>query len=69
MIRSLKGRSGAFTFIHQATMRQNSDFNMSIKVVPDSGTGQLVGLTGTLTLTIEGSKHSYKFDYTLPEAK
>ena len=69
MTGSLKGRRGAFTFIHQATMRQNSDFNMSIKVVPDSGTGQLVGLTGTLTIIIEGSKHSYKFDYTLPEAK
>ncbi len=64
---SLKGRSGTFTLIHQATMRQNADFNMSIKVVPDSGTGQLVGLAGTRTIIIEGGKHSYVFDYTLPD--
>jgi hypothetical protein len=63
---SLKGRRGTFVFVHQATMRQNADFHVSIKVVPDSGTGELVGLAGTLTLIIEGGKHSYVFDYTLP---
>jgi hypothetical protein len=69
MTGSLKGRAGTFTLIHQATMRQNADFNMSIKVVPDSGTGALTGLSGTLTIIIEGKNHSYQFDYTLPEAK
>jgi hypothetical protein len=69
MTGSLKGRSGSFTLIHQATMKQNADFNMSIKVVPDSGTGQLVGLSGTLTIIIEGKNHSYRFDYTLSEAR
>lgn len=66
---SIKGRSGTFTFLHNATMKQDGDFNMGIKVIPDSGTGQLVGLTGALTIIIEGGKHSYKFDYTLPEVK
>jgi hypothetical protein len=64
---SIKGRKGAFTLVHQATMRQNADFNMSIKVVPDSATGDLAGLAGNLLIIIEGGKHSYRFDYTLPE--
>ena len=40
---------------------------MSTTVVPESGTGQLAGLTGTMTIDIaSGGKHSYRFDYTLP---
>ena len=35
-------------------------------VVPDSGTDDLVGITGTLKIIIDGKKHSYEFDYTLP---
>jgi hypothetical protein len=37
-------------------------------VVPDSGTGQLVGITGKMTITITDGKHSYDFEYTLPKA-
>jgi hypothetical protein len=40
---------------------------LSVTVVPDSGTGQLVGLAGALTIKIDNGKHSYDFDYTLPE--
>lgn len=65
---SLKGRNGTFTLLHHATMKSEGDFKMNIVVIPDSGTGQLVGLAGTLTIIIEGGKHSYKFDYTLPTA-
>ena len=64
---SLKGRSGSFTLLHHATMKSEGEFKMNIVVVPDSGTGQLVGLAGTLTIIIEGGKHSYRFDYTLPD--
>ena len=39
-----------------------------IAVVPDSGTGQLVGLTGTMAIVIKDGKHSYEFDYMLPDA-
>jgi hypothetical protein len=39
---------------------------LSIMVVPDSGTDQLTGLVGRMTITIEGTKHSYDFEYTLP---
>jgi len=40
-----------------------------ITVVPDSGTGQLAGITGTFTVIIDDGKHSYEFEYSLPETK
>jgi hypothetical protein len=40
---------------------------LKIAVVPDSGTGQLTGLTGTMNIKIADGKHSYDFDYTLPD--
>jgi hypothetical protein len=66
MTGALKGRSGSFTLIHQSTMQKNANFDMNIKVVPDSGKGELAGITGTLKIIIGGGKHSYEFDYTLP---
>jgi hypothetical protein len=39
---------------------------LTITVVPDSGTGELAGLTGTMQIRIESGQHSYSFDYTLP---
>jgi hypothetical protein len=38
-------------------------------MVPDSGTGDLEGLTGTMSIEIVDGKHSYVFDYTLPATK
>jgi hypothetical protein len=64
---TLGGRSGSFVLLHQGTMKKGTaGFDLSIKVVPDSGTGQLTGLAGTMKIAIEGKKHSYVFDYTLP---
>ena len=40
---------------------------LSITVVPDSGTGQLKGLSGKMNIIIAEGKHSYDFEYTLPE--
>ncbi len=65
---TLKGRSGTFVLLHQGTMSRGGDYRMSIVVVPDSGTGQLTGLTGKMAIIITEGKHSYEFDYTLPEA-
>jgi hypothetical protein len=62
----LKGRSGSFTLLHQATMRRGGEFNMAIIVVPDSGTDELVGLCGRMSILITEGKHSYTLDYTLP---
>jgi hypothetical protein len=62
---TLKGRSGTFVFQHGGTLTRGTQ-QQSVTVVPDSGTGQLVGLAGKMTGTIADGKHSYEFDYTLP---
>jgi hypothetical protein len=62
---SLKGRSGSFVLQHSATMTRGEP-QLSITVVPDSGSGQLVGLTGKMNIIITAGKHSYEFDYSLP---
>lgn len=61
----LHGRSGTFLLQHSATMAHGSQ-QLSITVVPDSGTGELTGLAGKMNVIIAGSKHSYDFEYTLP---
>ena len=66
---TLKGRSGAFILHHTGLMTRGAP-QLSIEVVPDSGAGQLAGLTGKLTINIAADgKHSYDFEYTLPETK
>lgn len=64
---TLKGRSGSFLLQHSATMTKGEP-QLSITVVPDSGTGELAGLAGTFNIKIDAGKHSYEFDYSLPEA-
>jgi Protein of unknown function (DUF3224) len=64
---TLKGRSGTFVLQHSATMNRGVP-NLSVTVVPDSGTGQLTGLGGKMNINITDGKHSYDFEYTLPEA-
>ena len=64
---TLHGRTGTFVLQHNATMNRGVP-SLSITVVPDSGTGQLTGLTGTMNIVIADGKHSYDFSYTLPEA-
>jgi hypothetical protein len=63
---TLHGRSGGFTLQHSATMNRSAP-QLSITVVPDSGTDQLTGLQGTMNIVIDGGAHSYEFDYSLPE--
>jgi hypothetical protein len=63
---SLQGRTGSFSLQHSGTMDRGVP-QLSVTVVPDSGTGELAGLVGTMAILIEGGKHSYDFDYTLPE--
>jgi uncharacterized protein DUF3224 len=58
----LGGRSGSFVLQHTGTMRGTAP-DMSVAVVPDSGTGELTGISGTMTIIIAGGKHSYEFAY------
>jgi len=63
---ALDGRAGSFALLHQGTMRRGDDFQLRIVVVPDSGTADLAGIAGVMTIRIENGKHDYEFDYTLP---
>ena len=64
---TLRGRSGSFVLQHSGSSNRGAT-QLSITVVPDSGTGQLVGIAGKMTITITDGKHSYDFEYTLPKA-
>ncbi len=62
---TLHGRSGSFALHHTGVMNRGVP-ELTIMVVPDSGTGELTGITGKLNIRIEsGGKHFYDFDYEL----
>ena len=63
---NLEGRKGSFVLQHSGSMNRGVP-TLSIMVVPDSGTGELAGLTGTLSINIVDGKHFYDFIYSLPE--
>ncbi|MGO9303516.1 MAG: DUF3224 domain-containing protein [Candidatus Korobacteraceae bacterium] len=62
---TLDGRKGTFVLQHRATMARGVP-QLSVTVVPDSGTGDLAGLSGTMNIKIEAGKHFYEFEWTLP---
>ena len=67
VVGTLQGRDGSFSLQHSGTMDRGTP-SLVVTVVPDSGTGELVGLTGTMAIIVEGGKHTYEFEYTLPDA-
>ena len=62
---TLGGRTGTFALQHSSTMDKGSP-QQSVTVVPDSGTGGLEGLSGSMTIEITEEGHFYHFDYSLP---
>jgi hypothetical protein len=64
---TLHGRSGSFVLQHGGVMTRGSP-QLTILVVPDSATGELVGLTGRMAIVITDGHHSYDFQYSLPDA-
>ncbi|MFN7984159.1 MAG: DUF3224 domain-containing protein [Vicinamibacterales bacterium] len=62
---TLQGRAGSLVFQHTGTM-DNGSQQLSITVVPGSGTGELAGITGTFTISIVDRVHHYSFEYSLP---
>lgn len=60
---TLDGRSGTFALQHSGTMTRGEG-QLVITVVPDSGTGQLAGLAGKMSINIADGQHSYEFEYT-----
>jgi len=61
---TLDGRTGSFILQHNGTMSRGTQA-IIVKVIPDSGTEELMGLSGTMQIIIEGKKHSYVLDYSL----
>jgi hypothetical protein len=62
---TLEGHSGSFALQHMGTM-DHGKFELTVVVVPGSGTGELAGIDGKMAIIIASGKHSYKFEYTLP---
>jgi hypothetical protein len=61
---TLHGRRGSFVMQHGGTMNRGAQ-QLSITIVPDSGTGELTGITGVFRLDITGGQHLYEIEYTL----
>lgn len=65
---TLDGRQGSFALHHRGVMDRGRP-SLSVAVVPDSGTGELAGIAGDFRILLEGGRHAYEFEYTLPEAE
>lgn len=63
IIGTLGGKSGSFVLMHRGTMT-NAGQELSVIVAPESGTGELASIAGTLQIIIKDKKHFYEFDYT-----
>jgi hypothetical protein len=63
---TLHGRTGSFALQHSGVMTRGEP-QLTVTVVPDTGTEQLTGIKGSLRIIIEGGKHFYEFDYELAE--
>lgn len=64
---TLQGRSGTFALQHSGTMAKGAA-QLTVTVVPDSGTGELMGLAGTMSIDIVEGEHRYSFEYALPRS-
>jgi hypothetical protein len=63
---TLDGKRGGFLLQHSATMH-GGKYSLTITVIPGSGTGELTGIDGSMTIEIVEGKHKYTFDYSLPK--
>ena len=67
VVGTLNGRKGSFVLYHTGIMNRGVP-QLTIAVGPDSGSEELKGLTGQLKVEIADGKHSYEFEYSLPNA-
>ena len=63
---ALTGRRGSFYLQHNGVMTRGAG-ELTITVIPDSGTDELVGLRGKMNIIIAEGQHAYEFEYTLAE--
>jgi Protein of unknown function (DUF3224) len=62
---TLHGRKGSFLLQHNGIMNRGTP-ELTVTVVPDSGGGELAGLSGSMTIQIEAGEHFYELSYSLP---
>jgi hypothetical protein len=67
VVASLQGRSGTFMLMHYGYMSQGAVGRWLVEIVPNSGTGELAGLSGTMKIIQKDGKHYYEIEYALPE--
>ena len=65
VVGTVHGRKGSFVFQHSGIMNRGAA-SLSLAIVPDSGTEELTGISGTAKIIIADGKHSYELDYALP---
>jgi hypothetical protein len=63
---TLHGRRGSFALQHRGVM-SGGESDLTITVVPASGSDELVGLAGSMTIDIVDGRHEYTFDYALEQ--
>lgn len=63
---TLNGKQGSFMLQHTGTVTSGQQ-SLTITVIPGTGTGELSGISGSMRIIIDKGKHSYEFDYSLPE--
>ena len=65
---TVQGRSGSFYLQHSGLMRRGEG-ELTIHVIPDSGTEELIGISGMFDIQIDDGKHSYVFEYELADVE
>jgi len=63
---TLIDKAGGFILQHFGVMN-NDNNRLVLEVVPDSGTDALVGLTGTMRISMEEEQHHYEFEFSLAD--
>ena len=69
VIGTLAGHAGGFVLIHRGTITQAGVADLQVTIAPDSGTGALMGIAGTLTIDQSHGDHRYDLAYTLPASR
>jgi len=67
IVGTLAGLEGSFVVTHVGFMSAAKGFSLDITIVPDSGTGALKGISGTMAIVNKDGAHTYTLDYTLGE--
>ena len=62
---SLAGKTGTFLLQHSGIMDRNKP-SLTVVIIPDSGTEELAGISGSMKIIIDGGRHSYVLEYELP---